>query len=113
MTLYEQLAENLEDRIQQGYYQAGEKLPSIRQMSQECQVSISTVQEAYRLLEDRRLTESRPKSGYYVLNQQGSPELPGLSRPNQNPMAVSQWELVVQLLYSHLVINRVVTTSSA
>jgi DNA-binding transcriptional MocR family regulator len=101
MNLYESLAQEIINRIDQGYFQSGDKLPSIRQMSQEHNVSISTVQEAYRLLEERRYAEARPKSGYYVLRAQQAPDLPEISRPNQKPLEVSQWELVVQLLYSH------------
>ncbi|MFT6388680.1 MAG: DNA-binding transcriptional MocR family regulator [Cellvibrionaceae bacterium] len=101
MKLYEELAEVVTERIENGYFQPGDKLPSIRQMSQEHQVSISTVQEAYRLLEDKRIAKARPKSGYYVIAPQRSPDLPGISRPNQKPLAVSQWELVVKLLHSH------------
>ena len=101
MKLYEQLADSLADRIDQGYYQTGDKLPSIRQVSQDHHVSISTVQEAYHLLEERRLAEVRPKSGYYVLGAQASPKLPSISRPSQKPLAVCQWELVLQLLHSH------------
>ncbi|MEH6625918.1 MAG: PLP-dependent aminotransferase family protein [Motiliproteus sp.] len=101
MKLYEQLCNELSSRIQQGYYQAGDKLPSIRMMSQEHGVSISTVQEAYRLLEANGLAESRPKSGYYVQRKTASPTLPEISRPVQRPLEVSQWELVLELLDSH------------
>ncbi len=76
MKLYEQLCYELSSRIEQGYYQGGDKLPSIRMMSQEHGVSISTVQEAYHLLEANGLAESRPKSGYYVLGKTASPTLP-------------------------------------
>lgn len=101
MNLYETLAEEINLRIEQGYYQPGDKLPSIRQLSEEHQVSISTVQEAYRLLEHQSRVEARPKSGYYVLASSDTPELPDISRPSQKPLEVSQWEMVVQLLYSH------------
>lgn len=101
MKLYEQLAESLENQITRGFFQPGDRLPSIRQMSEDHQVSISTVQEAYRLLEDWRLAAAKPKSGYFVLGCQQTPKLPDISRPAQKPVAVSQWELVVQLLYSH------------
>lgn len=101
MKLYEELAQLITQRINEGYFQSGDKLPSIRQMSKEHQVSISTVQEAYRLLEENGLAEPRLKSGYYVSRQRASPELPDISRPSQKPLAVSQWELVVQLLHSH------------
>jgi DNA-binding transcriptional MocR family regulator len=101
MKLYEELAQTLQSRIEQGYYQPGDKLPSIRQISTDHHVSISTTQEAFRLLEDRYLVEAKPKSGYYVLSSQEIPELPSISRPAQKPLEVSQWELVVKLLTSH------------
>ncbi len=101
MKLYEQLAQQLSDRIEGGYYQTGDKLPSIRQMSIAHQVSVSTVQEAYRLLEENRLAEVRPKSGYYVKNRHTVPTLPNISRPSQKPVEVSKWENILQLLHSH------------
>ncbi|MCW8886729.1 MAG: PLP-dependent aminotransferase family protein [Motiliproteus sp.] len=101
MKLYEQLCEELSSRIEQGYYQVGDKLPSIRAMSKEHEVSISTVQEAYQLLEANGLVQSKPKSGYYVLAASETPSLPDISRPVQRPLEVSQWELVLKLLCSH------------
>ncbi|MBX2808037.1 MAG: PLP-dependent aminotransferase family protein [Cellvibrionaceae bacterium] len=101
MKLYETLAQNIAERIEQGYFQPGDKLPSIRQMSAEHDVSISTAQEAYRLLEERYLAAARPKSGYYVLASNSSPTLPDISRPSQKPLLVSRWEQVVELLHSH------------
>ncbi|WP_136679941.1 PLP-dependent aminotransferase family protein [Neptunomonas sp. XY-337] len=99
MKLYEQVADAIAARIDQSYYQVGEKLPSIRAISQAHGVSISTAQEAYRLLEEQGRAEVRPKSGFYVLAQSKSPQqLPDLSRPAQRPMEVSQWEDVLELL---------------
>lgn len=65
-SLYERLAHALESQIREGLYRRGEKLPSIREMSRQRGVSISTVQQAYHMLEDRRLIAARRKSGYYV-----------------------------------------------
>ena len=52
MTLYMNLAELLGTRIEQGLYRPGDRLPSVRALSQEHGVSLSTVQQAYRQLED-------------------------------------------------------------
>lgn len=102
MKLYEALAEKITSQVNSGYFQPGDKLPSIRHMSREHQVSISTVQEAYRLLEEKQIAEVRIKSGYYVMAQQSSaPPLPSISRPDPIPVDVSQWEKVIKLLYSH------------
>ncbi|MGS2717314.1 aminotransferase-like domain-containing protein [Eionea flava] len=101
MKLYEALAETITSQVNSGYFQPGDKLPSIRQMSKDHKVSISTVQEAYRLLEENHIAEVRVKSGYYVMAQQSTaPKLPNISRPNPIPVDVSQWERVIKLLYS-------------
>lgn len=98
MKLYEKVLEGLVHRIDQGYYQVGSKLPSIRVLSQESQVSISTVQEAYQRLEEQGYAEVRPKSGYYVKPRGDLPDLPEVSRPAQRPLEVSHWEQVYHLL---------------
>ncbi|GGO80838.1 GntR family transcriptional regulator [Marinobacterium nitratireducens] len=98
MKLYEQVADELRQRIDRGYYRCGDRLPSIRSLSREHGISIATVQEAYRLLEDQGLAEARPKSGYYVRPRPATPAMPAISRPAQRPLEVSQWEQVLDLL---------------
>src|SRR5512134_3207120 len=65
--LYEELATRLSDAIQVGSLRAGDRLPSVRQFSTQHGVSIATAVQAYRSLENQRLIEARPKSGYFVL----------------------------------------------
>jgi DNA-binding GntR family transcriptional regulator len=65
MTRYQHLASLLAERIEQGLYRHGEKLPSVRSLSQEHGVSISTVQQAYQTLE-QQLIVPQPRSGYFV-----------------------------------------------
>ncbi|WP_213993259.1 PLP-dependent aminotransferase family protein [Sodalis sp. dw_96] len=98
MTRYDQLAGIIGERIEQGLYTCGERLPSVRTLSQEHEVSISTVQQAYRVLEERQLIEARPKSGYFVSQQPDLAALPAMSRPAQRPVEISQWDLVLKLL---------------
>ena len=100
MTRYATLAAILSQRIQQGLYPAGHRLPSVRTLSQEHGVSISTVQQAYRLLEEQRLVEARPKSGYFVHTQRAQAELPAMTAPVQRPVDISQWEQVLELVRS-------------
>ena len=64
--LYEQVAREITGLIEQGTFRAGDRLPSIRQLSKRFDVSINTVMQAYALLEDKRLIQARPQSGYYV-----------------------------------------------
>ena len=64
--LYEEVAGKIDYLIEQGTLRPGDRVPSIRSLSKQLQVSINTVKEAYNLLEDRCLLEARPQSGYYV-----------------------------------------------
>lgn len=98
MKLYEKVAHGLQERIDQGYYHTGDKLPSIRALSQEHGVSISTIQEAYGQLIDSGTIEARPKSGYYVIQPPNPPELPETSRPIARPLAVSQWQVLLHMM---------------
>lgn len=64
--LYQQLAARIQTLITTGALKRGDRLPSVRDMAQQQGVSMATVLQAYRLLEDQRLIEARPRSGYFV-----------------------------------------------
>lgn len=64
--LYERVGSEIISLIDGGTYRAGDRLPSIRKLSSTFGVSINTVMQAYAVLEDRRIIEARPQSGYYV-----------------------------------------------
>jgi len=72
MTRYQHLANLLAQRIEQGLYRSGERLPSVRALSQEHGVSISTIQQAYHILENLQLITPQPRSGYFVSSRKGS-----------------------------------------
>ncbi|MEL7938899.1 PLP-dependent aminotransferase family protein [Pseudomonas delhiensis] len=96
MKRYAQLASTLGERIEQGLYRPGDRLPSVRALSEEHGVSISTVQQAYRVLEDAGLVEPRPKSGFFVPERRPQPAMPAMTRPAQRPVDVSQWDQVLE-----------------
>lgn len=100
MTRYQHLACLLSDRIKQGLYRSGERLPSVRTLSSEHGVSISTVQQAYHLLEEKQLIVPQPRSGYFVATHKATPPVPALTRPVQRPVEVTQWDSVLELLSS-------------
>ena len=63
---YRHLAEEIEGKIMKGTYHPGEKLPSIRKLHKQTNLSISTIYHSYMELESMGLVEARAKSGYYV-----------------------------------------------
>lgn len=103
MKLYESLAEALQQRIEQGFYGAGAKLPSVRLLSVEHQVSIATAQQALWLLEQQNWVEVRPKSGFYVKACKQPVQMPQVCRFTQYPVEVSQWAEVMQLLSNRFI----------
>jgi DNA-binding transcriptional MocR family regulator len=75
---YQQLAAELEEKINGGQYRAGERLPSLRDLHNRTGLSITTVAQAYVELEARGMVEPREKSGYFV-----RPQLQNLLPPPQ------------------------------
>ena len=64
--LYERLADDLAHLVATGALKIGDRLPSVRSLSRQRGVSVSTVLQAYLQLENRGLVETRPQSGHYV-----------------------------------------------
>lgn len=96
---YQELAGRLAELIRHGTYTPGERIPSVRQTSRQQNLSISTVLQAYSLLESQGLIEARPQSGYYVRThiEERLPE-PETSSPHHDPSLVSLHELVMMLM---------------
>ncbi len=67
--LYEQVAEEVAQLIEQRILRAGDRVPSVRKLMAQKGVSRSTALQAFQLLEGRGLVEARPQSGYYVKPQ--------------------------------------------
>lgn len=97
--LYVELADSLQQLIEQGTLRAGHRIPSVRRMALQRGVSISTVLQAYTVLENRGYLEARPQSGYYV-----KPRLPfeipepRIARPMAKPAYVSTSDLTADFL---------------
>ncbi|MCI0417134.1 PLP-dependent aminotransferase family protein [bacterium] len=96
--LYETLADKIASLIDKRTFLPGEKVPSVRRLSLQENVSISTVLQAYVLLEDRGLIEARPQSGYYVrLQRRALPPEPAISKPSLSASRVNVSELVASI----------------
>lgn len=66
--LYEQLYENIKNKIIQGHFKDGSKLKSIRYLANELNISINTVETAYEHLLAEGYIISKPRVGYIVNN---------------------------------------------
>ena len=95
MTRYQHLATLLAERIEQGLYRHGEKLPSVRSLSQEHGVSISTVQQAYQTLETMKLITPQPRSGYFVAQHKTQPPAALMYRPRKWRQQRLCWKVTI------------------
>ncbi|MEZ5336945.1 MAG: PLP-dependent aminotransferase family protein [bacterium] len=87
--LYENVADNIARRIGSGALLPGERMPSLRALSRELGISISTVMQAYGILESRGLIETLPQSGHFVRRSpQRSLELPSITDPDIERVSV-------------------------
>lgn len=64
--LYVRIAETLAHQMARGTLRPGDRVPSLRDLSRQQRVSISTALQAYLWLETRGYLEARPQSGFYV-----------------------------------------------
>jgi len=82
--LYLRVADIIEQQIMDQVLKIGDKLPSVRLLSKEHGLSVSTILQAYYHLEGKGLIESRPQSGYYVrFNPSRFPQKIQKSAPSQ------------------------------
>lgn len=63
---YEEVANLITGLVNSGTLSPGSRAPSLRKISKQQRISLSTALQAYRLLEDRGVLEARPQSGHYV-----------------------------------------------
>jgi DNA-binding transcriptional MocR family regulator len=102
--LYEKLADEMIVQIEAGTFPVGEKIPSVRESSEQKNLSVTTVLQAYRLVEDRGFIEARPQSGYYVRNRREQ-ENPDKSSDSDfcselsTPSEVEFSDLVMKVMY--------------
>jgi len=100
--LYLQLAHRLEALIEHRLLKVGDKLPSVRLLSDEQGVSLGTCLQAYYHLEAKGLIESRPKSGYYVRHTPHHlPPVPATSDP-QLQESPQDPEAMITDVFSHV-----------
>ncbi len=98
--LYRDVASRVLAMIDAGTFAPGDRVPSVRALSRQLSVSISTVLEAYRLLESQRVVEARPQSGYFVRPRGPVPEIPARSKSGRRTVPIDSSDLILNITES-------------
>jgi DNA-binding transcriptional MocR family regulator len=69
---YEKITAFIKRQIENGFYEPGVRIPSIRQFSEQFKCGKETVQKALSILEGQHLLYAKPQSGYYVIENPAS-----------------------------------------
>jgi DNA-binding transcriptional MocR family regulator len=92
---YIEVADRIEKLIEKQTLKVGDKLLSVRSLSKQQGISLSTSFQAYYYLESKGLIEARPQSGYYVkFSPRHSFEIPTCSEPTDEALPVSVDEMI-------------------
>ncbi len=92
---YLEVAERIERLIEKKVLKVGDKLLSVRALSKEQGISLSTAFQAYYALEGRGLIEARPQSGYYVkYSPEHTLDLPSTCEPPDDALPVSVDDMI-------------------
>ena len=67
--IYQQIADQVCDRILQGEWNGGERIPSIRELAVNLGVNPNTVTRSYQSLMERQIIENRRGIGYFVTTE--------------------------------------------
>jgi DNA-binding transcriptional MocR family regulator len=93
--LYQEVAERIEHLIAKRAMKVGDKLLSVRALSKEQGISLSTAFQAYYYLESKGLIEARPQSGYYIkYSPQHTLDIPAPSEPADEAVPVSLDDMI-------------------
>ena len=64
--IYQQIADRMRDRILQGEWRPGERIPSIRELAVSIGVNPNTITKSYQSLMEREIIENQRGLGYFV-----------------------------------------------
>lgn len=110
---YIEVAERIETLIENKVLKVGDKLLSVRALSKEQGISLSTAFQAYYYLESKGLIEARPQSGYYVkFSMEQILDMPSISEPPEDAIPVSVDEMI-NSVYVDLNSEKIVNFSTA
>ncbi len=65
-SIFLQIADTITDKVVNGEYAAGEKIPSVRELAAEMGVNPNTIMRTYNELQSMEIIENRRGIGYFV-----------------------------------------------
>ena len=96
---YQDIEEHILELIATRTIGPGDRLPSLRELKRQTRSSIATVTRAYEELERKQIIESRPRSGYFVLDHvQELPPPPAPPRPDLASRPATRNQLIREVL---------------
>lgn len=98
--LYQKIAGTIAWQIKTGIWKAGEKLPSLRTISNEYGVSLNTAIQVYYELEKEGFIISRPKSGYIVNYKPLNLSAPATTQPATQSLGKEEADLIMEVYHS-------------
>ena len=67
--IYQQIADQIRDRILQGEWNGGERIPSIRELAVDIGVNPNTVTKSYQSLMEKEIIKNQRGLGYFVAEE--------------------------------------------
>ena len=67
--IFLQIADSISEKVMEGKYPPGEKIPSVRELATEMGVNPNTVMRTYSELQIRGIIDNKRGVGYYVSNE--------------------------------------------
>jgi DNA-binding transcriptional MocR family regulator len=98
--LYQQVVELITTQVNNGTLRPGDRLPSLRGLSNRLDISIPTVRQAYLELERQGRIEARPKSGYFIQAKRQN-RLVSVKSHTSKPLTVRRQKLIDRV-YDHI-----------
>ena len=85
--IYQQIADQMRDRILAGEWHEGERIPSVRELAVGVGVNPNTVTKSYQALLDRAIIENQRGLGYFVAGDAKNRSPPGGCPPRPSSAA--------------------------
>ena len=95
--LYQQVISMMLEMQASGTLRPGDKLPSLRKLSQQLSLSIPTIKLAYTELERQNVIVAKPKSGYFMKPNLKILDIPTRGKLGRSPTHVNNQSLIEQV----------------